>query len=132
MLTNICLRVIIIKTDVREHVFEHALQEEIIMTLSDTILRRYLIKTAIIIITVIIIFGFVRTVKASVTEDSTRVFRCESILINDNDTLWDIARRYYTSEYDNINHYIAVIMKANNLTCTTIHSGNYLIIPYYN
>ena len=97
MLTNICLHVIIIKTDVREHVFEHALQEEIIMTLSDTILRRYLIKTAIIIITVIIIFGFVRTVKASVTEDSTRVFRCESILINDNDTLWDIARRYYTS-----------------------------------
>ena len=52
-------------------------------------------------------------------------------MIKDNDTLWSIAEEYYTSEYKDINHYIDVIMKANNLSDTTIHSGNFLIIPYY-
>lgn len=101
------------------------------MILSNTFLRRIFIKLTIFFTICIIIFGFVRTVKASITEESTREFRCTSVLINDNDTLWNIAEEYFTSEYGDINHYVEVIMKANNLTGTTIHSGNFLIIPYY-
>lgn len=86
----------------------------------------------IIILTAgLLLFSIVRTVKASVTEDSSREFHCESIMINSNDTLWGIAEEYFTNEYDDINHYVEVIMEANNLSSTTIHSGNYLIIPYY-
>lgn len=101
------------------------------MTLSNTYLRRLLIKITIILVLSIFLFGFVNTVKASITEDKIREFHCESILIGNNDTLWSIAEEYYSSEYTDINHYIEVIMKANNLSSTTIHSGNYLIIPYY-
>ena len=101
------------------------------MTLSNTFIKRLFIKAAIIITLLFILFGFVRTVKASITEDSTKEFHCASIMINDNDTLWSIAEEYYSSEYKDINHYIDVIMKANNLSDTTIHSGNFLIIPYY-
>ena len=101
------------------------------MTISSTLLRRLLIKSGIILTAGIRLFSLVRTVKASVTEDSTREFHCESVMINNQDTLWGIAQKYFTSEYEDINHYIDVIMNANNLTSTTIHSGNYLIIPYY-
>lgn len=54
-----------------------------------------------------------------------------SIYIEDGDTLWDIASRYYTEDCRNIRSYIKEIKKCNNLTSDQIHAGKYLIVPYY-
>lgn len=101
------------------------------MTKDSMIMRKIIINATVILMMSIIMFGFVKTVKASFESDVTREFHCTSIRIEENDTLWDIASRYFTDEYEDINTYIDIIMEANNMTTSTIHNGNYLIIPYY-
>lgn len=88
--------------------------------------------TIIIILTIIILgVGFVtKTVIASNKRtQSSKIIT--SIQIKPGDTLWDIASRYYTDDYDNINFYIEEIKKCNGLSNDMIHEGKYLIIPYY-
>ena len=54
-----------------------------------------------------------------------------SVYINSGDTLWDIANTYCSVEYRNQQEYIDEVMRLNHLTSYDIHSGNYLILPYY-
>lgn len=56
----------------------------------------------------------------------------ESIMIEDHDTLWDIATEYCDTEYETISDYIQNIKKINNISSDKIVSGNYLIIYTYN
>lgn len=55
----------------------------------------------------------------------------KSVMIEQDDCLWDIAKRNMGVGYDDINEYVAEIMHLNQLTSTTLHYGNYLCIPYY-
>lgn len=97
--------------------------------------QRVLSKKNIIIITIIAaalvlgIFCITTTVKASTK--SNRDIKVKSIIIEEGDTLWDIATENYTKEYDSINTYIKAIKECNQLTSDTIHTGMYLIVPYY-
>lgn len=54
-----------------------------------------------------------------------------SIAIEKGDTLWSIAAKYKTSEYEEIGDYIKEIKRLNHLYDDKICSGKYLIIPYY-
>lgn len=54
-----------------------------------------------------------------------------SYVIKRGDTLWDIADRYITPEYDNINEYIREITISNQMDSTDIYPGQLIIIPYY-
>lgn len=102
------------------------------MSATDSILiRRVLIIIACVLFISVILSGIVKNVKASSEHDIIRDFHCDSIRIDDKDTLWGIAEEYFTDEYEDIDNYIKVIMRANSLQSTTIHKGNYLIIPYY-
>lgn len=55
----------------------------------------------------------------------------KTIEIHKGDTLWDIARKYKTDEYDSVQDYIDEIKQINNLKDHNIQAGNYLIIAYY-
>lgn len=55
----------------------------------------------------------------------------KSVMIEQNDCLWDIAERYMGVGYSNTNDYVAEIMQINNLSGSDIHYGEYLCIPYY-
>lgn len=101
------------------------------MNINNTIKRKIIIHSTLILMMSVILFGFVKTVKASIEPDAVREFHCTSIRIEEDDTLWDIANRYFTDEYEDIDTYINIIMKANNMCSSTIHTGNYLTIPYY-
>ena len=57
--------------------------------------------------------------------------RFANILITNGDTVWDIAKTYYTELDGDINDYIKKICQANGLKNTEIHAGRYLIVPYY-
>ncbi len=66
--------------------------------------------------------------------ETTAVYRekiVTTICIEKDSTLWDIATRYYTEEYQDLNDMIEEIKKSNDMVKDTIHEGAYLIIPYY-
>lgn len=56
---------------------------------------------------------------------------CVSIRIEEGDTLWSIAEQFYVPECGSMKEYIKEIKKTNSLHSDLIHSGNYLLIPYY-
>ena len=52
-------------------------------------------------------------------------------VVEKDDTLWDIAEEYMTSEYETIYMYIDEVMESNHLESTNIKCGQLLILPYY-
>lgn len=54
-----------------------------------------------------------------------------SIQIEEGDTLWGIASRYYIPECGSMKQYVKEICKTNSLKSDSIHAGNYLLIPCY-
>ena len=54
-----------------------------------------------------------------------------SVYIENGDTLWELSETYCSVEYNNREEFIDEVMQLNHLTSNDIHSGNYLIVPYY-
>lgn len=67
----------------------------------------------------------------SAESDNKKIKTIETIQIASGDTIWDLAKQYYTKECGDFKGYVAEIKKSNGLTSDKIHTGNYLIIPYY-
>lgn len=57
----------------------------------------------------------------------------KSVLINDGDTLWDIAAEHNNQALSCISNseYVEDIMDINNISGDTITAGNYIIVPIY-
>lgn len=92
--------------------------------------RILILGITVLILTLALSVGFIsKTVAAKRSED--RVKLITSIEVKKGDTLWSIASEYISDEYDNIIDYIEEIKKCNRMTSDDIHTGNYLIIPYY-
>lgn len=53
------------------------------------------------------------------------------IQVGEGDTVWNIAARYITSEYQNTGAYIDEVAQINHISVDEITSGCYLMIPYY-
>ncbi len=84
---------------------------------------------AILVISILFVNAFsnASTVKAS---NNNKKFYT-SIQIEEGDTLWTIADRFITSEYDSKKSYIEEVKKMNHLYSDDITSGCYLFVPYY-
>lgn len=85
-----------------------------------------------LLLIVLIMFSalfFCKTVTAQ--RNVNRIKTVTSIEVKKGDTLWSIASRYYSDEYHNMNTYIDEIRDSNGLSSDTIHTGNYIIVPYY-
>lgn len=54
----------------------------------------------------------------------------KSITIEKGDTLWNIAEKYMTEDYDSIEDYVQTLKKMNNLTTDKILAGDKLIVAY--
>lgn len=57
--------------------------------------------------------------------------RVVSVMVEEEDTIWTIARRYYTEECGSIKNYISEIKKCNSLDSDTIYAGYPLIVPVW-
>ncbi len=55
----------------------------------------------------------------------------KSIVIEQGDTLWDIARTYVDPHYDSVNDYIEELKRTNQLSSETIHCGQHLLVACY-
>lgn len=86
----------------------------------------------IVVLFVLIIFSayfFSKTVTAQRNTERTKLVT--SVEIKKGDTLWSIATEYMSDEYDNQLEYIDEIKECNGLVSDTIHTGNYIIVPYF-
>ncbi|MCI8327121.1 MAG: LysM peptidoglycan-binding domain-containing protein [Lachnospiraceae bacterium] len=69
--------------------------------------------------------------KADSLESHTCYKYYKSIEIEQDDTLWNIAERYCGEHYQNRNDYIEEIARLNHIDKDQIHSGQYLLVPYF-
>ena len=53
------------------------------------------------------------------------------LVVEEGDSLWDIAGRYMGHEYSDRETYIKEICKINHLKTTRIYAGTTLVVPYY-
>jgi len=102
--------------------------------------QRRLVRTVIsfFVISLIALSILISGVKISaVTADAegldtgSSVKMYKSVMVEQNDCIWDIAERYMGNGYSDTRDYVEEIIEINNLTGTEIHFGEYLCIPYY-
>lgn len=100
--------------------------------------RKLLVVYGVVFFAVLLLITLVKmsfsqdTVASACSVDQkNRVKMVVSVQVEKNDTLWDIAKEYYSYEYSSIDEYVREIMKVNSLKGDCIHSGAYIVIPYY-
>jgi cell division protein YceG involved in septum cleavage len=87
---------------------------------------------AVIVLFIVMIFTVILATKnVTAKRDGYRVKQVISIEIKKGDTLWGIASRHMSDEYNDMNDYIAEIMVSNGLSSDNIQAGNHIIVPYY-
>lgn len=92
--------------------------------------RVWIAGIAVLFVLIFLSIGFfAKTVTAE--RDGERVKLVTSVEIKKGDTLWSIASEYISDEYDNVSDYIKEIKQSNGMNSDEIHSGNYIIVPYY-
>lgn len=91
--------------------------------------KLYIMFASLFFVTVMTFLAFhMKEVKAS---DGISREKCVStIKVEEGDTIWSIARTYYTSEYKDINELIKEIKKSNHID-ENIFIGQYIIVPHY-
>jgi cell division protein YceG involved in septum cleavage len=70
-------------------------------------------------------------ITAAAEKNTQREKIITSVEIKRGDTLWSIAKSYVSNEYADVGEYIEEIKRSNGLSSNTIHTGNYIIVPYY-
>lgn len=58
-----------------------------------------------------------------------KIVTCVSV--GKEDTLWTLASRYYTEEYQSIGELVDEIKQTNGLEDDKIYAGSHLIVPHY-
>ncbi len=95
--------------------------------------RMILLLTAIFLIVIgCVVFGSIFS-KAHANEVQTEVpFKYyKSIVIQDGDTLWDIAKEYRTNAYSGTQEYVDELIRLNGLHSDKIYAGQHLMVAYY-
>jgi LysM repeat protein len=92
--------------------------------------RIWFIGAVVLMLVILFSVGFIsKTVTAQ--RDTERTKRIASVEIRKGDTLWSIASDYISDEYDDMNDYINEIKDTNGMVSDEIHTGNFIIVPYY-
>lgn len=73
--------------------------------------------------------GFVSAQNASERQNLCKYYK--SIEVASGDTLWTIADKYVTSEYESKAEYIEEVLEINQMDSTDLYADQKLIVPYY-
>jgi LysM domain. len=96
-------------------------------------------KINLTMITVLILIVLLGVITTSFLSQAKTIGKAEnqkskyytSIQIQEGDSLWSIADKYISSEYETIQYYIEEVKSINHLTDEHINEGLFLTIPYY-
>lgn len=94
----------------------------------------YISAFCILAITVIVVTGCIITDSFQSMAQSDAVGKrtfYKSITIENGDTLWNIAEKYITDDFDSPEKYIDLLKDLNNLQGDKILSGDKLIVAYH-
>lgn len=97
--------------------------------------RMFIKKLSIIaIVVLLVVLGvifFFPSAKAKAGSKNEYETRIVSVRVEENDSLWSIAERFYCSESETIREYVEEIKEMNNLKEDTIYPDSYLVIRYH-
>lgn len=90
-------------------------------------------KIPVILVVILLVTGIFAYIPLSAAaDDGKEVIKVvDSVKIEEGDSLWSIASRYYSDDCKGMKQYINEIKETNHLSSDTLHTGGYLIVPYY-
>ena len=93
----------------------------------------FLLLAMILFITIgSVIFGSIfSSAQANAEESGIEYKYYKSIVIQDGDSLWSVAKEYQDDKYENTQEYIDELKELNNLSSDRIHEGQHLMVVYY-
>lgn len=92
--------------------------------------RNRRIAFTVIVITLVVLFVMLFD-RLYVTAEKPSAYKYYTdVRVQNNDTLWTIAERYMTEEYDSIEDYVHELREINNLGCV-VEYGQQIMVPYY-
>ncbi len=97
-------------------------------------IKKIILKTVIVAVVLFLCVMAAKSLKRppSVADAETkRNLKCISVCVTDNDTLWSIAAKYYSDEYNGVSDLVDEIKNINKMSSDRINLGNYIIVPYY-
>lgn len=93
--------------------------------------KKLVLITALLCVAVITAVGSIMITNATEKRNEPGDVRLySSVLLQDNDTLWDLASKYHGDD-ETIDEYIENIMVMNDLKGNVIHAGNNITYYYY-
>ncbi len=96
----------------------------------DNVKLAYIGIAVFLLVIVIFCQSFISIAKSyREAEDTCKYF--QSVEIEKGDTIWSIASQYISSEYISMDEYVNEIIELNNLKSVEIHTGEYIVVPYY-
>lgn len=95
--------------------------------------RMFLLLAMILFITIgSVIFGSIfSSAQANAEESGIEYKYYKSIVIQEGDSLWSVAKEYQDDKYENTQEYIDELKELNNLSSDRIHEGQHLMVVYY-
>lgn len=69
--------------------------------------------------------------RAHAVDAGSREKRVTCVMVQSGDTLWGIAKQYYTKECGSFSDYVKELQRSNGLYDETIRAGETIIVPYY-
>ncbi len=87
-------------------------------------------KGILSIAALLIISLFINFIPTTVQAKEKEPTSYESVLVNEGDSLWSIAKEYNTRDIST-NDFIDEIKEVNGLSGDSIKDGNYILVPLY-
>ena len=84
-----------------------------------------------ILLTILLFYNTSASASSNSYQIGERVECFKSVQVHAGESLWEISKRHYSSEYESMGKYIGRIKYLNHLLNEDIIAGTYLIIPYY-
>ena len=93
--------------------------------------RNYVLVGVMLIVASCLLFNtFFVSAHGNQIEEPVEYTYYKSIVIEQGDTLWDIAEENMTSDSHSVEEYIDLLKELNSLTSDEIHAGENLMIAY--
>lgn len=91
----------------------------------------FLMITSICLVLIIVCASNDFSIRSGATEEPGTYKYFTEVRVTNGMTLWDIARKYISAEYESVDDYIKEVKEINSIYTDEIYYGQSLMVPYY-